>query len=466
MNSPNEGTPLIRVAQNDEGSSLSRIFRWTPVELLVVLHTVTIVALGTVQTFYVIDETAKKHGQKHIVRHAENSCYPGNITNTSHINDTSSIIQKESAEIIMYLGFCSTFASVIPIFLLGYLSDFFGRRVMYITSICGTVFKELILLLTVLLRLPIWVLYIGQIGFAFTGTFSGSMVQIFATVSDITPPGKKRAFRITVVQATGMLTAAVTNYCMGYWILTERFREPITMSLAISMLTIFLSIFILRKPTEHDSQPKSLLGPLKLYIRDTPQHRRRKLLLCLLVFLLSSSCLQGKLEYQTLFLMHQPICWNAFNIQVMHAIQTLVNTVCVVGIVRLFLKFTEDVMVLLIASISGIASMLILGFSVTSWMVYLHVIFGFVSISVFPVMRAMMSRVVDPQEQGFLFASIAGLDELQAALTGVVYGKMYTASVDWFPGFIFLIMAAVFSVAFAGSIILYKWLKGNRPDRI
>ncbi|VDI34134.1 Hypothetical predicted protein [Mytilus galloprovincialis] len=212
---------------------------------------------------------------------------------------------------------------------------------------------------------------------------------------------------------------------MGFWILTERFSEPITMSLALSLLTIFLSVFILRKSTEHDSQPKSLLGPLKLYIRDTPQHRRRKLLLCLLVFLLSSSCLQGKLEYQTLFLMHQPICWNAFNIQVMHAIQTLVNTVCVVGIVRLFLKFTEDVMMLFLV---------------------------FVSISVFPVMRAMMSRVVDPQEQGFLFASIAGLDELQAALTGVVYGKMYTASVDWFPGFIFLIMAAVFSVALAGSM--------------
>jgi MFS family permease len=82
--------------------------------------------------------------------------------------------------------------------ILGYLSDYIGRRIVWIISVSGTLIKELILLLTILLHLPIWVLYIAQIIFALTGTYNGAMVSIFATIADVTPPGKSRSFRITV----------------------------------------------------------------------------------------------------------------------------------------------------------------------------------------------------------------------------------------------------------------------------
>lgn len=370
MESDIEETPLINVLERNDRERFRFILRWTPVELLVILHTVAIVVLGPVQTYYVIDNIAKKHGQKHIVKHPEKSCDP--VNTTAPYNDTSSIIQKESTELIMNLGMCSTFGSVIPIFLIGYFSDMFGRKLMWIFSVSGTIIKELTLLLTILLEWPVWVLYISQIIFAFTGTYSGAMSQIFATVSDVTLPGKDRAFRITIVQATGMITAAATNYIMGFWIRAEEFHQPLIMALAISVVTLGFGAFILKTSNDNSRSPKNPLKAFKLYWKDNPQHRRRKLWTCLFVFIVSSFNLMGKLEYQTLFLMHKPICWTAFDIQVMHSVQTLVNTFCVVAIVKLLLLVTQDTVVLVLGSISGIVSMVILGFSVNTTMVYLR----------------------------------------------------------------------------------------------
>lgn len=365
-----EETPLIEVTDAGLRQTVSR---WTPVEVLVILHTVAVIITVPVQSYYVIDETAKKYGQNHITRHADLSCHPSNFSNVSHTNDSSLIIQKEATEILMYLGFCSSFGSIVPIFIFGYLSDYIGRRIVWIISVSGTLIKELILLLTILLHLPIWVLYIGQIIFALTGTYGGAMVSIFATVADVTPPGKSRSFRITVVQGTGMLTASATIFCMGYWIWTEKYYEPTIMALFISLLSIIFSIFILKDSSGTDSKRKELLGPLKIYLRNASnQNRRRKMLLCLCIFLLSSSCLIGKLEYQTLFLMHKPVCWNEFSIQVMHAVQTLVNTLCVIGIVRLLLRFTHDTVILIAGSISGVVSMVIFGAAVDGYMVYIR----------------------------------------------------------------------------------------------
>lgn len=462
MNTNVEDTPLLNVVDfHNTRRTLWPFSSWTPVELLVILNTVAVMVLQPVQTYYILDETAKRHGQSHITRHSDQSCHSLNTSDTSNISDSSVIIQKEATDTLLYLGLCDKLGSVLPIFIIGYLSDYLGRRVVWIISVCGTIFKEVILMVTILLRLPIWVLYIGQTVFALTGTYTGSLVAIFATIADVTVPGEKRAFRITLVQCTGMLTSAATTYVMGYWVWTENYSEPIILSLCVSVLSIVLSIFILKSHAAPGSQRTDILSPLKLYFRTRDQNKRRKLFLSLLIFLLSSSCLMGKLEYQTLFLMHQPVCWNELDVQIMHAVQTLVNTVCVVVVVRLFLRYAQDIAIVVLGSISGIISMIILGLSVNSAMVYLHVCFGFISIAVFPVLRAIMSRLVEPGEQGSLFASIGCLDELISSVSGVAYGKLYGWSIGWNGGLIFLLMAGVFCVILGCSVILYTWLKSD-----
>ncbi|CAC5405032.1 SLC46A3 [Mytilus coruscus] len=434
-----------------------------PVEILVILHTISVMILIPVQSYYVIDKTAKQHNQVHILKDSESACHVSNATNINHINDSSVIIQKKAAENLMHLSLCVTIVSVIPIFLFGYLSDVYGRRQMWTVCACGTLAKEIILLLTVVLELPTWVLYFGQVIFALTGTYSGAMVIIFGSIADTTNEGKDRSFRITVVQGTGMLTAAVTTFGMGFWILEETFRYPIIMTLFLTTINLVLGLLMLPQKKQPATKLKTVLAPFKIYI-DANSERRRKMFLCLAVFLLLSSCLVGKLGYQKLFLMRNPLCWNVLHVQILRAVQTLFNTIFVIGIVRLLLRITSESIILIVGIVSTVSYLIVFGFSINDLMVYSHVIVGCMSIAVFPMLRATLSKLVSSDEQGSVFASMACLDELVAAFAHLTYGKLYTFSVARFPGLIFLVMAGVSIITLFGAIVLHGWMHKDPKD--
>lgn len=55
----------------------------------------------------------------------------------------------------------------------------------------------------------------------------------------------------------------------------------------------------------------------------------------------------------------------------------------------------------------------------------------------------MMSKMVCPTEQGTLFACIAFLEILSKVTAITVFNGIYSAIVDWYPGFIFLLSAAI-----------------------
>lgn len=347
----------------------SAILNCIPVEILVILHTISVMTLIPVQSYYVIDKTAKQHNQAHILKDSESACHVSNETSTSHRNDSSVIIQREAAENLMYLSLCVTIVSVIPIFLFGYLSDVYGRRLMWIVCACGTLAKEIILLLTVVFEFPTWVLYFGQVIFALTGTYSGAMVIIFGSISDTTEEGKDRSFRITVVQGTGMLTSAVTTFGMGFWIFEEAFKFPIIMTLFLTVINLVLGFHLLTQKKQPATKLKTVLAPFKIYI-DAEADRRRKMFLCLSVFLVLSSGLVGKLGYQKLFLMRNPLCWNVLHVQILRAVQTLFNTIFVIGIVRLLLRITSESIILIFGIISTVSYLIVFGFSMNDLMVY------------------------------------------------------------------------------------------------
>lgn len=71
------------------------------------------------------------------------------------------------------------------------------------------------------------------------------------------------------------------------------------------------------------------------------------------------------------------------------------------------------------------------------------------SVMPLPVLRSMMSKVVLENEQGALFACIACLESLTGSLTLAVYNSIYAATVLWFPGFCFLLSAALSLIPFA-----------------
>jgi hypothetical protein len=78
--------------------------------------------------------------------------------------------------------------------------------------------KEIIYLLVIRFKLSLYFLYIGQVVEGLTGGFGGMMMALFGMAAVVTTPGKNRAFRISVIEGTAAITAAVALSGMGYWI--------------------------------------------------------------------------------------------------------------------------------------------------------------------------------------------------------------------------------------------------------
>lgn len=456
MEEDNAATPLIN-AKVDNINHF-RNSKWTPIEVIVMLYFMSVISIIPVQQYYVIAVIAEKYNQTDFINHGISHC---NISNSSSGNDD---IEKESSEFLMYLGFCSTFLSVIPIMLLGSVADRFGRKSVILYCLAGALVKEIIYLLVIHFKLSLYFLYIGQVVEGLTGGFGGMMMALFGMAADVTTPGKNRAFRISVIEGTAAITAAVALFGMGYWIKYGQFYYPMIFICAITILSALFCLFFIPETSRFQSRTDKFCSStyifkcFRLYYYDNPIGRRKKLIVGLFVLAFSGAAMFGRSSAQTLFLLNDPLCWTEVHIQIFGSIQTLTNWGAVILIVRILHIFTQDYGILVIGSFSAASAMFLFAFSTKDWLVYLYVVVGIASASVFPMMRAMMSRLCTPDEQGSLFATISSTELLFTAFSNLIYGGVYKWSISFFPGLVFFIMACVLVLVLILSIILYRWM--------
>jgi MFS family permease len=369
MEEDNAATPLINAKVDNINHFRSS--KWTPIEVMVMLYFMSLISIIPVQQYYVIAVIAEQHNQTGFINQGISHC---NISNSGSENND---IEKESSEFLMYLGFCSTFLSVIPIILLGSVAGRFGLKSVIFYCLAGALVKEIIYLLVIRFKLSLYFLYIGQVVEGLTGGFGGMMMALFGMAADVTTPGKNRAFRISVIEGTAAITAAVALSGMGYWIKYGGFYYPMIFICAMTILTALFCLFFIPETSRCQSRTDKfcsstyLFKCFRLYYYDNPIGRRKKLIVGLFVLGLAGAAILGGSSAQTLFLLHYPLCWKEVHIQIYSSIQTLTNWGAVILIVRILHIFTQDYGILVIGSFSAASSMFLFAFSKKDWLVYL-----------------------------------------------------------------------------------------------
>ena len=90
---------------------------------------------------------------------------------------------------------CNTLSSVVVCLFLGSLSDKIGRQPIIALGISGGVVELALNFITMYLKLPLWVLYIGAFVNGLGGYFTGLTLAVMAYVADTTEKDK-RALRL------------------------------------------------------------------------------------------------------------------------------------------------------------------------------------------------------------------------------------------------------------------------------
>ncbi|XP_066271470.1 proton-coupled folate transporter-like [Branchiostoma lanceolatum] len=374
-----------------------------------------------------------------------------NTTTPEHENQI--LAQSQAARMSLYHDVALYSTVCLSSILLGVLSDRSRRRkIAIVPSVFAGMVKAAVYLLFISLNLPFYAFLLP--GVVLSGslcyTFS-AIVGIYAYMADTTCP-HQRTYRLAVLYMCEGIGAGAAYFLSGYWLDRQRsFTNPIWLSLGLFGLCFFYSAFLVRdNPHEEENPPFCVhfrkIGGLFKARSDSDDKRWR--LWCYYIGHLLDMFSQGGFSViSTLYMMDSPFCWDPTAVGTFHASLNVGTTFFSVVGIRLFRRWMDDHWIAQI----GMASH-VLGCSLMAFAPYLpnrNIILYFVPCAMIlnkmqtSVLRARMSLLVDQDQQGLIFALSSSVAGFLILLQSVVFLSVYRATLHWFPGFGFLLAAAV-----------------------
>jgi DHA1 family tetracycline resistance protein-like MFS transporter len=324
----------------------------------------------------------------------------------------------------------------------GALSDRFGRRPVILLSNLGLGLD--FLLMSLVNTLPL--LFVGRI---ISGITAASVTTANAYIADVTPASKRAG-------AFGLMGAAfgigfVAGPAIGSLLSVVNPRAPFAAAAILSLLNFCYGFFVLpeslpaEKRSAFDWAHASPIGPL-LLLRRYPQ----VIGLATVVFLFSLA----HFVYNTVFVLYvdSRYGWGQQYVgYILACVGVLSGFVQAWLASRLVHAFGER-RTLLLGCVCGVIAFGIYGFASTGWVFLLGLPIGALWGLASPVTQAIMTRQVDPREQGRLQGSVSSLSSTAGIFGPTLFSTVFATFIGanapiHLPGAPFLLSSALVLVA-------------------
>ncbi|XP_034538698.1 solute carrier family 46 member 3 [Notolabrus celidotus] len=404
-----------------------------------------------------------------------NTTYPV-YDNTSRCANSSSSessfhkeVQKEASLFSLYSELFSTVPSLIVTLMLVAYSDRGGRKITIIMPLIGTLLYTLTFLAVSFFELNLYLLIGSSILsslFGGLGTFLGGC---FAYIADLCKDDKQKTLRMAGVDMMIGLLSGLAAISTGYFLRAAGFNWPFVTSALCQCVILLYAVFILeetvKKPprdagaVDGSPQPSALkqmlYGVYQMFAGAS--HRcKTVLVLLMLIFTSFTFAYMGGASLVTLFELNEPLCWTEILIGYGSALSTTVFLTSFVGVSAFTYCGVPKLFIVLIGILSVLSGMILLGFTKTTLSMFLVRVPMLFAIMPFPVLRAMMSKIISKSEQGALFAFLSFVESLTNNVSSAVFNSIYAATVAWYPGFVFLLSAGLCAIPlfFLGVVVL------------
>ncbi|XP_041816004.1 thymic stromal cotransporter homolog [Chelmon rostratus] len=362
--------------------------------------------------------------------------------------------QKAMSDFYMIYTLIIQLTPILPALLLARLGDRGWRKAPIVVPLSGYLMSRVALLLVVILRLPLEVMYGAAVVFGLSGGYCTFWPGVMTLVS----LGSTAADRSKVMMRVELLYGAVGlvgSLVSGHLFLLHSSSLGhgtilLSMSTLMHLLSLIDAIALLQvkqapnpEPEEEECQVFSHASS------DGPVEAPAGINVANVVLLFAAAVLYdfavgGAIEILGVFVMKAPLSWTATQVGYGNAAGCMIFLTSFLGVI-VFRRCFSDVMLILIGMMSFASGIFFMSFVTTTYMFYLARSLNLFALIPMPTIRSLLSQQVPASSCGITLTSL----QLSLKFAGLAYipafTKIYQRTLDWFPGFVFM-LSSIFTV--------------------
>ncbi|NWU07985.1 TSCOT protein, partial [Cephalopterus ornatus] len=344
------------------------------------------------------------------------------------------------------------------------LGDRIHRKIPICFPLLGYLGSKTLLLLLILLGWPIEVMYGAAAFSGLTGGFTTLWAGIMA-LGSLGSSESRRSLRLIIIELVYGLAGFVGSMASGYLFVgfSDHYQEGTVLvccSIACYAFCLLYSIFILTVPkpgascpakvksaeevgnqipahtgaaaATGSSQPSggsssSLVSPSKLII-----------ILLFVAAILYDLAVAGAMNILPLFLLREPLSWNAVEIGHGNAAGYVIFITSFLG-VFVFSRYLRDITMIMIGVVSFSTGILIMAFVQWTFLFYIARAVMLFALIPLPTIRSMLSKHVEGSSYGKVFVLLQLSLVITGVVTSTVYNKIYQNTLNWYSSFCFIL---------------------------
>ncbi|XP_076067360.1 proton-coupled folate transporter-like [Oratosquilla oratoria] len=378
-------------------------------------------------------------------------------------------VQTKASHWVLSSTLSMALPSIIAAQFIGSWSDTYGRKIPLILPSLGGIFSSLVYIImsVYLSHVPVAYVILASV---ISGTFGGFAACIMTCMSYIAQVSSMRArtMRVGVIESMVFVGGTMGPF-MGGWLQDAGGRQVVfTVILALHAANVIYIIFVVKNiQPRHPPQTKwwqagfsfrHLRDSLSTIIKSRQENRRTYLLCLLLAASFVMICSSGEMEISYLFVKDKPLQWTLDKYTWFISLKYALGAMSLLAILPLCRKFS-DTKILFIGLLGKMFGLILLGFAQTDTMVYFVAVVSMSSTWCLPAIRSSMSKLVEPHEQGKMFASIATVEVACVLVASGLFNSVYPATRHIMHGLTFEIAAASLVVPLILTLVLHKSLE-------
>ncbi|KFO81568.1 Thymic stromal cotransporter, partial [Cuculus canorus] len=384
-----------------------------------------------------------------------------NTTASSHALEDAQ--QKAVSNFYIIYNLVLGLSPLVSAYALSKLGDRIHRKIPICFPLLGYLGSKTLLLLLILLGLPIEVMYGAAAFNGLMGGFTTLWAGIMALGSLGSSEGR-RSLRLMVIELVYGLAGFLGSMASGYLFVgfSNHYGEGtvlVTCSIACYAFCLLYSIFVLTVPTPAASNPakaksaedsgsqipthtgEAAAGSSQPSKDSSSSPVLPSKLIIIMLFvsaILYDLAVVGAMSVLPLFLLREPLSWNAVEIGHGNAAGYVIFITSFLG-VFVFSKYLRDTTMIMIGVASFSTGILIMAFVRWTYLFYIARAVMLFALIPLPTIRSMLSKHVEGSSYGKVFVLLQLSLVTTGAVTSTVYNKIYQNTLNWYSSFCFIL---------------------------